>query len=296
VTNTREQSERLSDLLDRLRASDAEADLSAMAAPPPPRRSGGSGSAPPAAHACDHLVHAFLSYDAPRPRADASYLRVAEAVVDWNELRVCHETEIAALLDPEDVLASWRARRLRRVLQSVYEAWNTLDLAPVTALNKREARAALDGLDGMLPFVAADVTVRVLGGHAVPVDDLTRRLLVEEGIVDADRDASAVQSWLERRIRTADMPETYFRLRAWGARRCTEIGLEPRIPEQDAVDESATEDADDAAGRETPSRASAPTPSGSGAKGKSRSRGGTKSARTRTSGTKDAGDASGRES
>lgn len=163
----------------------------------------------------DHVVFSLMLWEASSGQARAAFKRLREAYVDYNELRVCMPDELADVLGERYPLAHERARRLRAALSDVYRREHAVSLTHLTQIGKREARAYLDSLDGLTPFVSARVVLLALNGHAVPCDERLRDLLAEAGVMDADTSAGMAGSWLERHVDHTDALKAHAVLQAW---------------------------------------------------------------------------------
>ena len=161
------------------------------------------------------LIHGFLTWDATHAAADQAFGRLTKSMVDLNDLRVTDPAELAASLGPRYPRVQERSTRLVRALQAIYIREHVVDLSKLAAMPKREARAYLEGLEGMTPHVAAGVCLLTLDAHAIPVDDQLHANLVSEGVVEADSTLAETQAFLEHHIPAADAIEAYHLLRAW---------------------------------------------------------------------------------
>lgn len=161
------------------------------------------------------LVYSMLLWEATPSQALNALKRLLGAVVDYNELRICMPDEIAGLLGPRYPLVEERAARLKAALHHVYNLEHEVTLARLPGLSKREARAYLDALEGVPPFVAARVTLVALGGHAAPLDQRLYDLLVAHGAIDEEPDLPSAASKLERAVRASDSAELFALLDAW---------------------------------------------------------------------------------
>jgi endonuclease III len=170
---------------------------------------------PPAPDPVTQLVLAFLQWDATRKLADAAYQRLTAAMVDSNDLRVSHPDEVLKVLGERYPKASERAGRLLDVLQEIFVREHAVTLAPLAQMGKKEARAYLDSLPGMTPYVSALVMVACFAGHAIPVDDGLARLLIEHGMADADATREQMASFLEHHVKAGEALEAHHLLRAW---------------------------------------------------------------------------------
>lgn len=150
------------------------------------------------------LLVAYLCWESSTERAGASAKKLAASVVDVNELRVCLEDELAELFGTQDRFGHERAARLIATLHDVFDKQHKMSLASLQAMPKREARAFLDDLKSIPPYVASRVALRALGAHAVPCDQRLLTLLHRHGIGEDLPDVSVATAWLERQIRASD--------------------------------------------------------------------------------------------
>jgi colicin import membrane protein len=137
----------------------------------------------PAAAAGDPIatiIQSFLLWEASSAHAAAGMDRIAKHCVDFNELRVCQPEEIVAILPSRYPFVEERSDRLRRVLNDLYRREHRLSLDHVAGMAKREQRAYLENLDGMLGFVSARVLLLHFQHSLVPCDDQLVDLLVTE--------------------------------------------------------------------------------------------------------------------
>ncbi len=168
------------------------------------------------------LVVAILQWNSTRKLALAAHDRLMERLVDNNDLRVCHPHEVVELIGQDYAQAEERAERLREVLQAIYVREHATSLDSLQDKPKKEVKTYLDSLPGMLPYVAAEVTLLCFGGHAFPVDEQLVEKLRDEEAIDPEASLPEVQSFLERQFKAGTAAEGHTVLRAWvdaGARR-----------------------------------------------------------------------------
>jgi endonuclease III len=158
------------------------------------------------------LVYSMLLWEAGASKAAAAARRLQESVVDVNELRSCLEDEIVRLIGPRYPRAAERAARMRAVLNQVYHDGNTVSLARLRAMNKREARTYLESLDGIPAFAAARVLLISLGGHAFPLDRRLHKVLADANAIEVNPYTKAAGLWVERQIRAGDALDAYLAL------------------------------------------------------------------------------------
>ncbi len=161
------------------------------------------------------FVHSFLVWEAGASRADPALRRLLQAVVDYNELRVCLPDELARIIGERYPRAVERAARLRAALNDAYRREHAVTFQPLTVMPKRDARLYLDALDGVPPFVAARMTLLTLGGHAFPVDERILEALKEEHAAPPDLALNGAESWLERQFRSGEAVGAYLLIEGW---------------------------------------------------------------------------------
>lgn len=255
------------------------------------RKLAASSVAPTPGDPLEKLIVAYLTWQCGRRQAEAGYQKLMRTMVDHNDLRVTDPRHVAAVLGDRHPRALERSQRLIRALHSIYHKEHQVSLDRLAAMPRRDARAYLDGLDGMMPFVSASVMLLGLGGHGVPVDEVLLGVLRQAGLVDPKATLSEVQAFLENQIKADDAPGVYEALRAcveslsaaeW--KKATSLGTD--VVEPPAVIMAAQISALSTAGKKgsTGSAAKAPGKSGSKAaavpSGAVKARGGSKPGKT----------------
>lgn len=168
------------------------------------------------------LVAAFLQWEGTRKQAEEAVGRLMSEMVDVNDLRVSFDQEILALLGDDYPLAEQRVARMREALNEIYVREHATEMRSIAEKGKKEQRAYLDSLPGMVPYVAAEVTLLAFGGHAMPVDQKLIERLAEEEIIDADaQDPQYVENVLLRLVRAEEALHTHLLLQAWADERFT---------------------------------------------------------------------------
>lgn len=165
--------------------------------------------------AVDQMIHAFLTWETTRRQGDIAFNRILKGVIDFNDLRVTDPQQIVEMMGDRFSRAAERAYRLRLALQDIYLREHRVDLSHLASMAKRDARAYLDGLNGMVPFVSAAVLLLSLDGHAVPLDEQLYQRLQKDGIVHPDATFEEVLAFLEHQIRAEEGIEAYHLLRAY---------------------------------------------------------------------------------
>ncbi|QEG43336.1 hypothetical protein [Roseimaritima ulvae] len=147
----------------------------------------------------EHLLYACLLEGAPSELADEGLAKLEQQYFDWNEVRVTTIAEISDVLSnlPNSMAA---ATRLKRVLQSAFEAFYSFELDDMKKQNLGKAVEQFEALPGMTPFVLSYVTQQGLGGHSIPVDNGGLWIMFACGIINETEMASRKVPGLERAI------------------------------------------------------------------------------------------------
>ena len=156
----------------------------------------------------DELIYAILRDGTTHDDADRAYAAMRKAFIDWNEIRVSTVPEVAAALRPLPG-AGLRAGWIIAVLQAVFEMNYSYDLDEMSKKGLKQAARQLgryfdpkdlEKLDlkqaakqvakqvarfkNVTDYAVAWVTQRTLGGHAIPLDEPTLRVLQRLGVVE----------------------------------------------------------------------------------------------------------------
>ncbi len=191
------------------------------------------------------FVRAFLAWECTLPRAEAALRRIDEATVDLNDFRVMLPEEMVELFGTSYPRAAERALRLKQALHGLYRHEHRLRLAHLSERGKRESRAFLESLGTqppvngagqpapapvVPPYVAARVLLVALGGHAFPLDERLRDMLVQAGVLDEHVPLDEACAWLERTLRAGELGEAYHLLQAWADEGQTPVVKARRAP------------------------------------------------------------------
>ena len=178
----------------------------------------------------EQLLVAILADCSTISKARAVYQKLSQQMVDLNELRVTPATELATLIGSSVPLAGAKARQMVDALNDVRRRQESMDLSFLHQRGRREAREYLESLDGVSPSVAARVVLFSLGGHAIPIDDLTRYILRKDEIIEESATAVEVQGFLERHIPAANTRAFVELLDKHVASKATRVEVE-KLPE-----------------------------------------------------------------
>src|SRR5262245_21140291 len=147
----------------------------------------------------EQLLYAILREGSTRELADQSYKRLQERFFDWNEIRVSSVREIEEVISDLPG-AEMRAQRLISLLQEVFETTFSFDLETLHKKGLKQAAKQLSRYEAVKgnDYAVAWVMQRALGGHAIPLDDPTLRVLRRLGLIDdGQEDLEALRSSVE---------------------------------------------------------------------------------------------------
>lgn len=176
---------------------------------------------PPERPVLEEVIYAILREGATPEQADDAFARLKDKDVffDWNEIRVSSVQEVADAVHGLPG-AGDKSERVIKFLQEVFEEIYGFDLGDVAKKGVKQAAKQLARYkSGVNEFVVAWVTQRALGGHAIPLDEPTTRLLQRLGILEPELDdLEAARATLEHYIPKAAGPDFTDRLAIYAAR------------------------------------------------------------------------------
>jgi endonuclease III len=148
----------------------------------------------------EQFIYAVCREEATRAAADQAYHAMQERFYDWNEVRVSSDEEIAEVIsglpNPQD-----RARRIRDFLQEVFETTFSFDLEPLQKKGVKQAAKQLSRFQAANDYAVAWVVQQSLGGHAIPLDVRSTRVLKRLAMLDDQgENAEAMRASLEHQI------------------------------------------------------------------------------------------------
>src|SRR3954469_25986883 len=123
------------------------------------------------------VIYGLCHEGTTREQANQALSRFKDDFFDWNEVRVSTIEEIqgalAGLSDTEG-----RAQRIRRFLRQLFERTYGFTLEAMAKKTLKDAVKSLQDYEALgSDYVLATVIQQSLGGHAIPVDEPTRRVL-----------------------------------------------------------------------------------------------------------------------
>lgn len=192
----------------------------------------------------EELIYAICREGSTTADADAAYDRLRKAFVDWNEVRVSTMQEVADVLRPLPQSGP-RAGWIIGVLHAVFEMNYSFDLGDMEKkglkqaakqisryfnakdlekLGLKQAAKQIERFKQVNDFAVAWVVQRSLGGHAIPLDGPTVRVLQRLGVLDEvdPDDLESLRGGIEHMIPKARGPEFTELVSALANETCTD--------------------------------------------------------------------------
>lgn len=147
----------------------------------------------------EHLIYACCLEDAKFEQADEAFAKLQQAYFDWNEVRVTTVVELGEALSSLPN-ATQAGHRIKRCLQSLFEARYQYDIDDMKKANLSKATDEISTWKGISPFVLNYVSQNALGGHAIAAGALTLEIMVQcEILTPAEAEKKALPG-VERAI------------------------------------------------------------------------------------------------
>jgi endonuclease-3 len=163
-------------------------------------------SEPEARSVLEQFLYAICREGASREQADRAFRNLKDHFFDWNEVRVSSAREVEEALGkiPD---AESRANRLVSFLQEVFETTFSFDLESLHKKGLKQAAKQLSRYQAANDFTVAWVIQHSLGGHAIPLDVPSLRVLRRLGLLeDGEADLETLRASLEHLIPKARGP------------------------------------------------------------------------------------------
>jgi endonuclease-3 len=148
----------------------------------------------------EQLLYAVCRESATRAQADQAFRLLRERFFDWNEVRVSSTREVeeafAGMTEPEV-----KAQRLIGLLQEVFETTFSFDLESLHKKGLKQAAKQISRYAAANDYAVAWVIQQALGGHAVPLDPPSLRVLRRLGLIEGnEEDLEALRASLEHLV------------------------------------------------------------------------------------------------
>lgn len=161
------------------------------------------------------LVYSQLLWEATSAQADTAWIGLQEVMGDWHELRVSTPVEIAEACHDTSVFAFERAKRLKLMLNHLYQRHHDVTMTPEFEHGKRDLRESIESLDGMTPYVASRWLLLCGDIGDVPVDEQLSWMLANVGCVEESVSVADVAVWVCRQVKSDHALAVHNTLQAW---------------------------------------------------------------------------------
>ena len=161
----------------------------------------------------DALVYAVVSENMSEAETQSAMRKLTNYFVDWNDLRVSREEEIIEVLGADTPVTRNAGLTLTRALRAIFDKYNTVSLEALKKLGKRQARQALEKIDGVSSFVVDYCMLTSRAGHAIPLTKKMTEFLRSEQLVHPGANEREIKGFLARQISADNAYEFYALLR-----------------------------------------------------------------------------------
>lgn len=147
----------------------------------------------------DCLLYACCLEDASHEAADEAFAKLQQTYFDANEIRVTTVAELSESLTSLPKAAA-AAGRLKKSLQSLFEARYSFDIDDLKKANLGKAVEEVAAWEGTSKFVMGYVTQHAFGGHSIPVDNQILSVCVALELLTTAEANKGVLPGIERAI------------------------------------------------------------------------------------------------
>ncbi len=149
----------------------------------------------------ERFLYAICREGVTPEAADRAFDGLQKRFFDWNEIRVSSAREIADAIEEFVPDAEIRGQRLIDFLQEVFESTFSFDLESMQKKGLKQAAKQLARYQAASDFAVAWVIQKSLGGHAIPVDAPSLRVLRRLGVLEeGQNDSEAQRASLEHQV------------------------------------------------------------------------------------------------
>ena len=161
----------------------------------------------------DYIIYGIISEKLDEKDAQAAMKRFSKYFVDWNDLRVSRQEEIAEQLGADTPENRQIALTITKVLQRVFNENHQISLESLQKSGKRQARQKLEKMEELSRFVIDHCMLTSLSSHAIPLTEKMIEYLKINDLVDKNADAATIEGFLSKQISAKNGYEFYELLR-----------------------------------------------------------------------------------
>ncbi len=159
------------------------------------------------------LVCGIVGEKFSQSATEAVIKKFAGYFVDLNDMRVARTEEIVELLGVNAVESLGIPATIQNCLAAIFNQYHKVSLDVLKKLGKRQARAALEKIEGLSCFVVDYCMLVSLGGHTIPLTDKMITYLKTNGLVAPEADTAGIAGFLTKQISAKNGYEFYCLLR-----------------------------------------------------------------------------------
>ncbi len=161
----------------------------------------------------ESVIFAVLAERLKASTARTAVKKIQKHFVDYNDLRVARTEEMLDVLGGETSELREVAHTLSKLLNAIYNRFDTVSLMALTEMGKRPARKELEDLEGITPFIVSYCFLTSLKGHAIPVNEKMVDYLQDLELVHPRAKLHGIEGFLERQISANNGYEYYTLIR-----------------------------------------------------------------------------------
>jgi endonuclease III len=186
----------------------------------------------------EHLLYSVVREGTTHEKADRAFQTLKDRFVDWNEVRVSTVQELCDAMGPLPDVAT-RAQRLIGILQEWFELTYSFDMEEVAKKGLKEGAKKVSRLNDSNDYAVAWVMQNGLGGHAIPLDGPSIRVLRRLGVLDGESESlESLRGTIEHFVPKAKGPAFVELLSEHADVLCIEEN--PRCPKCPLLDDCPT--------------------------------------------------------
>ena len=161
----------------------------------------------------DAVVYAVLAEHLTEKDTQSAMKRFDDYFVDLNDLRVARAEEVIDLIGKDTPESRAAAAALSTLLGGIFNKYHRMSMDALKKIGKRPAKASLEKMEGVSPFVVDFCMVTSLQGHAIPLTKTMLEYLKENELVYPEATEREVEGFLAKQVSAKNGYEFYVLLR-----------------------------------------------------------------------------------